>query len=280
MAIIVNTNMSSLKTQNNLSSATNALNTALERMSTGYKINSAKDDAAGLYVATGLETQIRGSKIALSNVETGSNVLNTIEGDLDTILDNLNRIRDLATQAANGVYDDTALDAMKSEVDARMAEIDRISKASNFNGLQLLNGTTTDMRLQVGANADADANSIEVTGVFEKTDSDSIGIKTDAATAFDSADNAAAFIGTVDEAIDNISKRKSAIGAYMNRLESAQASLVTTIENATAAKSTIMDADIAEESAEYTRQQILQQTSATLLVQANQLPALALTLVS
>ena len=89
------------------------------------------------------------------------------EKELDTILDNLNRIRDLATQAANGVYDDTALDAMKSEVDARMAEIDRISQASNFNGLQLLDGTTTDMRLQVGANADADANSIEVTGVFE-----------------------------------------------------------------------------------------------------------------
>ena len=280
MAIIVNTNMSSLKTQNNLNSATNALNTALERMSTGYKINSAKDDAAGLYVATGLETQIRGSKIALSNVETGSNVLNTIEGDLDTILDNLNRIRDLATQAANGVYDDTALDAMKSEVDARMAEIDRISQASNFNGLQLLDGTTTDMRLQVGANADADANSIEVTGVFEETDSDALGIKTAAGTAFDTADAAATFIGTVDTAIDNISKKKSSIGAYMNRLESAQASLVTTIENATAAKSTIMDADIAEESAEYTRQQILQQTSATLLVQANQLPALALTLVS
>ncbi len=280
MAIIVNTNMSSLKTQNNLNAATNSLSTALERMSTGYKINSAKDDAAGLYVATGLETQIRGSKIALSNVETGTNVLDTIEGDLDTIMDNLNRIRDLATQAANGIYDDTALDAMKSEVDARMAEIDRISQASNFNGLNLLDGTTTTVRLQVGANADADANSISVTGVFEKTDSDSLGIKTPAATAFDSADAAATFIGTVDTAIDEISTKKSAIGAYMNRLESAQNSLTTTIENATAAKSTIMDADIAEESAEYTRQQILQQTSATLLVQANQLPALALTLVS
>ena len=116
--------------------------------------------------------------------------------------------------------------------------------------------------------------------VFEETDSDALGIKTPAATAFDTADAAATFIGTVDTAIDNISKKKSSIGAYMNRLESAQASLVTTIENATAAKSTIMDADIAEESAEYTRQQILQQTSATLLVQANQLPALALTLVS
>ena len=105
MAIIVNTNMSSLKTQNNLNNATNALNTALERMSTGSKINSAKDDAAGLYVATNLSKQISGSKIAQSNVETGNNVLSTVEGNLAVILYNLNRIRDLTVQASNGVYD-------------------------------------------------------------------------------------------------------------------------------------------------------------------------------
>ena len=280
MAIIVNTNLSALKTQNNLTNATNALSTSLERMSTGYKINSAKDDAAGLFVATGLNTQIRGSNIALSNVATGNNVLQTVEGDLDTIMDHLNRIRDLATQAANSVYDDDALDAMKAEVDARIEEIDRISEASNFNGLQLLAGAITDMRLQVGANADEDANSITITNVFVKTDSTSLNIKTAAATAFDDADAAAAFIGTMDTAIDTISTRKSAIGAYMNRLDSAQASLVTTIENATAAYSTIMDADIASESAEYTKQRILQQTSASLLVQANSLPSLALTLIA
>ncbi len=280
MAIIVNTNLSSLKTQNNLTKATNSLNQALERMSTGYKINSAKDDAAGLYVATGLETQIRGSKIALTNVATGANVLDTVEGDLETILDNLNRIRDLATQGANGIYDDDALEAMKSEVNARLDEIDRISAASNFNGLQLLDGTTTTMRLQVGANADEDANSITIANVFAKTDSTTLNIKTGAATAFDSADAAAAYIGTIDTAIDEITTKRSAIGAYQNRLDSAQNSLLTTIENTTAAKSTIMDADIAEESAEYTKQRILQQTSATLLVQANQLPSLALTLIS
>ena len=280
MAIIVNTNLSSLKTQNNLTKATNSLNQALERMSTGYKINSAKDDAAGLYVATGLETQIRGSKIALTNVATGANVLDTVEGDLETILDNLNRIRDLATQGANGIYDDDALEAMKSEVNARLDEIDRISAASNFNGLQLLDGTTTTMRLQVGANADEDANSITIANVFAKTDSTTLNIKTGAATAFNSADAAAAYIGTIDTAIDEITTKRSAIGAYQNRLDSAQNSLLTTIENTTAAKSTIMDADIAEESAEYTKQRILQQTSASLLVQANQLPSLALTLIS
>ena len=300
MAIIVNTNISALKTRTNLNNATNSLNQALERMSTGYKINSAKDDAAGLYVATGLETQIRGSKVAQSNVTTGSNVLQTVEGDLDNILDNLNRIRDLATQAANGIYDTDALNAMKSEVDARIDEIERISLASNFNGLELLSGNsdlaTDGLRLQVGANAGAAANSIVIDAeIFDKTDATTLGdgaatnagstvtgtdtVATGAAKAFLAATAAASYIAVLDTAIDTISTRKSTIGAVMNRLESAETSLVTTIENATAAKSTIMDADIAEESAEYTKQQILQQTSAALLVQANQLPSLALNLI-
>ena len=304
MAIIVNTNISALKTRTNLNNATNSLNQALERMSTGYKINSAKDDAAGLYVATGLETQIRGSKVALNNISTGNNVLQTVEGDLDAILDNLNRIRDLATQAANSVYDTDAMNAMKQETDARIAEIKRISLASNFNGLQLLAGgndlETNGMRLQVGANANADANAIVVDGeIFQKTDATKLGtgveagdlnggnqitagmdVKEAAGHAFNAATTAADFIAVLDDAIDTISSRKSTIGAIMNRLESAEASLTTTIENATAAKSTIMDADIAEESAEYTKQQILQQTSSALLVQANQLPSLALNLIA
>lgn len=303
MAIIVNTNISALKTRTNLNNATNSLNQALERMSTGYKINSAKDDAAGLYVATGLETQIRGSKVALNNISTGNNVLQTVEGDLDAILDNLNRIRDLATQAANSVYDTDAMNAMKQETDARIAEIERISLASNFNGLQLLAGgndlETNGMRLQVGANANADANAIVIDGeIFQKTDATELGkgvvagdlngggvitagmsVSEAADVAFEKTTTAADFIAVLDDAIDTISSRKSTIGAMMNRLESAEASLTTTIENATAAKSTIMDADIAEESAEYTKQQILQQTSSALLVQANNLPSLALNLI-
>ena len=296
MAIIVNTNMSALKTRSNLNNATNSLNSALERMSTGYKINSAKDDAAGLYVATGLNTQIRGSKVAQNNVTTGSNVLSTVEGDLDTMLDNLNRIRDLANQGANGVYDESAQQAMLSEVNARLDEIDRVSKASNFNGLKLLDGSNdelknTGLRLQVGANAEAEANAIYVKDVFNETNSETLGtdngddtmgamnLRDAAAQAFTAASMAARYLKVVDKAIDTISTNKSTIGAAQNRLDSAAASLVTTIENATAAKSTIMDADIAEESAEYTKQQILQQTSAALLVQANQLPSLAINLV-
>ena len=302
MAIIVNTNMSALKTQKNLNNASNSLQTALERMSTGLKINKAADDAAGLYVATNLNTQISGSKVAKNNISTGNNVLSTLEGDLDVIMDNLNRIRDLSVQAANSIYDESAMGAMKDEIDQRLQEIDRISLASNFNGLQLLAGkgqlADNGLRLQVGANADSAANAISLEkAFFAKTDSSTLGssykgqlpngskltankgLSDNLELAFANASSAAQYINIIDAAIDDISSKKSTIGATMNRLDAALTSLTTVIENNTAAKSTIMDADIAEESAEYTKQQILQQTSSALLVQANQLPSLALNLI-
>lgn len=302
MAIIVNTNMSALKTQKNLNNASNSLQTALERMSTGLKINKAADDAAGLYVATNLNTQISGSKVAKNNISTGNNVLSTLEGDLDVILDNLNRIRDLSVQAANSIYDESAMGALKDEIDQRLQEIDRISLASNFNGLQLLAGegqlAENGLRLQVGANADSAANAISLDETFfAKTDSTTlgtsytgqlpngttldpgVGLSGNLEEAFMNASSAAQYIDIIDAAIDDISSKKSTIGATMNRLDAALTSLTTVIENNTAAKSTIMDADIAEESAEYTKAQILQQTSSALLVQANALPQIAINLV-
>ncbi len=307
MPIIVNTNVTALKTQKSLNSATSTLEKSLERMSTGLKINRAGDDAAGLYVATGLNTQIRGSKVAQNNVETGNNVLSIMEGDLDVILDNLNRIRDLSVQAANSVYSEDAMDAMADEVKQRLAEINRVSEASNFNGLNLLNGDSKlseqGLRLQVGANADEAGNCIKIgKEFFAKLNSSTLGalttegIKPDSGItaakglsggpnfenvekAFASASAAAQYINMLDTAINDISNKKATIGATMNRLDAAASSLTTTIENNTAAKSTIMDADIAEEAAEYTKAQILQQTSSALLVQANALPQIAISLV-
>ncbi len=284
MAIVVNTNISSLVSQRNLTNATNSLNTALQRMSTGYKINSAKDDAAGLYIATNIDTQIRGSKVAQTNVQTGSNLLQIAEGDLDVIKTNLQRIRDLAVQAGNGVYSEESMQAMEDEVTARAAEITRVATASQFNGLDLLSGQglgATGLRLQVGANAEEAQNALMIDAdVFAATDADTLGLDTTAIEdAFENATAAAAFITTLDTALENINTRKSSIGAYQNRLDSAASSLVTNIENSSAAKSTIMDADIAEESSNYTKASILQQTSAALLTQANQLPSLALQLI-
>ena len=335
MAIIVNTNLTALKTQKNLTSATNQLNTSLERMSTGLKINKAADDAANLYVATGLNTQIRGAKVALNNVSTGNNVLQMMEGDMDVILDNLNRIRDLAVQAGNSIYSDDAMSALKQETVKRLDEIDRIALASNFNGLALLSGNIEytpkkldstgqlvndtkvelaqvnskrlmkdGLRLQIGANADKNANSLELNNVAffnggTNPDDPNLGINSvtlgKSATksgamqgggirgnvdyAYVNASAAAQYINIIDAAINEISNKKSTIGATMNRLSTAETSLTTTIENNTAAKSSIMDADIAEESANYTKAQILQQTSSALLVQANALPQIAITLV-
>ena len=310
MPIIVNTNVTALRTQKSLNSATSTLEKSLERMSTGLKINRAGDDAAGLYVATGLNTQIRGSKVAQNNVETGNNVLSIMEGDLDVILDNLNRIRDLSVQAANSVYSEDAMTAMADEVKQRLAEINRVSEASNFNGLNLLNGDSKlseqGLRLQVGANADEAGNCIKIgKEFFSKLNASTLGatttvgdggVKADSGitpadglsggpnfenvdAAFASASAAAQYINMLDTAINDISNKKATIGATMNRLDAAASSLTTTIENNTAAKSTIMDADIAAESAEYTKAQILQQTSSALLVQANALPQIAISLV-
>lgn len=285
MAIIVNTNMSALKTQNNLSAATSSLNKALERMSTGLKINSSADDAAGMFVASKLETKLRGSKIAQSNIATGINLLNTVEGDLNVINENMARIRDLAVQAANGVYDTDALKAMEDEALARAKEITRVAQGSDFNGIKLLDGTQgEDVRLQIASDSDANTNAIKIDkSIFASAIASTGGLTgiTSAAitTAFANASAAATFIGTIDTAMTNIANRKASIGSYVNRLNSASDALVTTIENSSAAKSTITDADVADEAANYTKAQILQQTSAQLLVQAKQLPALALNLI-
>ena len=182
---------------------------------------------------------------------------------------------------------------MEDEVKARVDEINRIAKSSNFNGLNLLDGSISQrdksgLRLQVGANSATETNAIYVAPeVFDSASAQALGLYgaksvnkfTSIEEAFEFASTAAKFIADVDVALQNVTTRKATIGAVQNRLNSAADSLVTTIENATSAKSTIMDADIAEESANYTKAQILQQTSATLLVQANQLPSLALNLI-
>ena len=138
MSIVVNTNVPSLKVQRNLNEATNALNEAVERMTTGLKINKAADDSAGLYIASGLDNQIRGSEIAEGNVETGINLLQIAEGDLTLIQEHVSRIRDLATEAASDYYTADARTAMAAEASARLAEINRLAAASNFNGKKLL----------------------------------------------------------------------------------------------------------------------------------------------
>lgn len=287
MAIVVNTNVDSLKVQRNLNSATTSMSKAVERLTTGLKINQAADDAAGLVIAKGLEAQQRGSVVAQNNAQTGINLLQTAEGNLNVIQEHLLRIRDLTLQAMNGGYSAEEVKAMEDEVVERTAEIDRISNAAKFNEFQLFPvGGTDPLVLQIGAQSDKATNTIEVDGVFtEATVSvltgragQAIRFLDDGGDIIDDADFRT-LLDQVDVGIKEISTRRGTIGAITNRLNSAIDSLDIQNENLLAAKSRIMDADIGEESSNYTKYQILQQASASLLVQANQQPSIALSLI-
>ena len=280
MSIIVNTNVQSMVAQRNLTKATNGLNNATERLSTGLKINRASDDAAGLYIATGLQSQLSGLEQCQTNIQLGINVLNIAEGDLTTIQDNIMRIKDLATQAANGTYSTSARTAIASEIDARISEIDRIANASNFNGIQLLTGTGVSggLVIHVGAgNTANDAITVD-SSVFGDGTHTGISLTWNKSTSVSSVSNANTFISTCEAALTRVTDKRTAIGVAQSRLEMASEGLATTIENVSSAKSTIMDTDVASEVANYTKQQILQQISTSILTQANQAPSVALSL--
>lgn len=287
MAIVVNTNIDSLRVQRNLNSASTNMSKAVERLTTGSKVNQAADDAAGFVIAKGLEAQQRGSVVAQNNAQTGINLLQTAEGNLDVIQDHLLRIRDLTLQAMNGGYSYDEVKAMEDEVLARTAEIDRISNGAKFNEFELFPaGGADDLVLQVGSNSDETTNTITVTGVFiEATTSVLTGrtgnpIKfTDGVSDIVDLTEFRQILDDLDTGIKEISTRRGTIGAITNRLESAVEALDIQNENLLAAKSRIMDADIGEESSNYTKYQILQQASASLLVQANQSPSIALSLI-
>ena len=303
MALVVNTNVTSMKVNNNLNRATDRAATAMERMSTGYKINRAADDAAGFMIAKGLETQISGSQIAADNAQNAISILTTAEGVLDTIQDNLLRMRDLTLQAMNGGYSAAEVKALQDETQARAAEIDRQSKASTFNQFKIFDEdreASEEFVIQVGTKADKDTNTISITDVFYSATLSSLTEKAsesggETISGYSEGTNFISFLNdddttkdyedlgkilnALDHAINEVSSRRGIIGSTTNRLNSSIDAMTIQEENLSAAHSRIMDADIAEESSEYTKQYILQQASASLLTQANQTPSLALSLI-
>ena len=288
MAIVVNTNIQSIQVQNNLSKVTEAMNKAMERMTTGSKINSAADDAAGLIISKGIEVQTRGSQVALSNAQTGVNLLETAEGNLAIMQDNFMRIRDLTLQAMNGGQTEEQLGALEEEARARLAEIDRIATGAKFNTFDLFGGETRDgadetVSLQIGTGSDGATNMLEISGVFNDAHVSTLTGAAGFTSTFSQADVGGITamqlqLNQLDTAISEISSRRGTIGAVSNRLESITEQLNTQYENLSAAKSRITDADIATESSNYIKYQILQQASASLLTQANQQPNIALSL--
>jgi flagellin len=277
MTLTVNTNMQALRIQDNLNSATDTMNTAMERMSSGSKINSAKDDAAGLAVSTTLSKTISGSKVASSNVKIGQDLLSTAEGTLDVILTNLTRVRDLTEQAANGTYSASDRTAISSEITARMTEVNTLANNATFNGTNLFSGTGTAKSIQSGTEA-TDQTSLDGS-IFAAVDVSTLSttITTDITGGVSAT--IAGNLTALDTAISGITSRQTAIGAAQNQLSAVSDGLDVQQTNLTSALSTIKDSDVAEESATYVQAQILQQASTSLLVQANSAPQIALTLI-
>ena len=281
MALTINTNLSSLIVQKNLSSATTSLNNAIERMSTGYKINHAKDNAAGFSIANNWQTKIGSLDIASDNASMGADMLKTAEENYSLITEHLQRVRDLTEQAANGTYGADSLKAIASEMTARLNEIDRIAANAEFNGISLMKGTGTAVNLQVGLDASDNSKiALDATLFAGAASKDLIGSEIAAfVTQASTTSTAASALTELDKAITKVSDRQTAIGAAQNRVESAISAISVQSENLTSSLSTIKDADVANESSSYIKAQILQQASATLLATANQAPSIALNLI-
>ena len=351
MTLTINTNIASIIAERNLNNATNSLNRSLERLTTGYKINKAVDDAAGYSISNNWDTQLSSLDIAGNNASMGADLLTTAEQSYGLLSDHLQRIRDLTEQAGNGTYGSASLKAIQSEIYARLQEIDRISANCEYNGIKLMSYkdaagadnkgigmTSNGLDLQVGLYTDTDSvinldislfksaaiSSLFKGGTVTYTTRDASGdpqtitvalstLLTDAGGSiatldkqaglkalaaacsglkYDSAtdtytllsDNpnskgATAMIGFVDNAIDDLSRRATKIGAAQNRLNSAVAAIDVQSQNLTSSLSTLRDTDVASESSKYIQSQILQQASATLLATANQAPTIALNLI-
>lgn len=285
MALTINTNISSLIAQRNLANATTSLNQAIERMTTGYKINHASDNAAGYSIARNWETQLGSLDIAADNAATGADMLTTLEDNYALLTDHLQRVRDLTEQAANGTYGSQSLKAIKSEITARLEEVDRIAANCEFNGLEMMNGTMSDISLQVGLYAGDDSQIVLNDTLFAKADvkslfggTDELATIANKCAGLQAGTDASTMLTKIDEVINTISGRITTLGAAQNRIDSAIESISVQSENITSSLSTLRDTDIAEESSNYIQAQILQQAAATLLSTANQTPSIALNL--
>jgi flagellin len=277
MALTINTNFMSLNAQRNLNGAQGQMGTALQRLSSGLRINSAKDDAAGLYVAERMSSDIRGINQAVRNAGDGISLGQTAEGALGQITNNLQRIREIAVQSANGTLSDDDRGGLQAEVDQLTQEISRIVDTTEFNGTALLNASGS-LTFQVGqdgaTNQTVSVSTADLTSI-DGYDADLANLKTvDVSTQ----GAASAAIANMDTSIKTVSTTRATFGAVQNRFEAVISNLQNYAENLTAARGRIMDADFAAETANLTRSQILQQAGVAMLAQANQVPQTALSL--
>ena len=260
----INTNIISINAQRNLSTSALSLATSMQRLSSGLRVNSAKDDAAGLAIAERFDAQTRGMNVAIRNANDAISLAQTAEGALGAISNNLQRMRELAVQAANGTNSTEDIASLSEEYALLSAENERVKLSTKFNNKELLDGTNADFTFQVGANTTADVDTIKVTtGTATFTNGGTIA----------DSDGARTEIDLLDADIDAITTLRSTYGATQNRFETVIANLRVSSENSAASRGRIVDADYAMETANLTRAQVLQQAGTAMVAQANQQPS-------
>ncbi len=271
MAQTINTNVMSLTAQRNLSRSQNTMATSMERLSSGLRVNSAKDDAAGLAIAERMNTQVRGMNVAIRNANDGISLAQTAEGGLNEIGNMMQRMRELAVQSANGTNSSSDRDNLDAEYQALAEEIGRISDTTAFNGVKVIGSGATSFSFQVGANAgeqlDIDTSNIATNAAVVSAVGATI-----AGSGPAGVSAAGAAITALDAAIDAITTNRATYGAVQSRFESAINNLQIGVENQSAARGRIVDADFAVETAALTRSQILQQAGNAMVSQANSAP--------
>jgi len=270
MGLRVNTNISAMNAQRHLSDITLRLQGNFNRLSSGLRIATAADDAAGLGISERMRSQIRSYGAASRNAQDGISLVQTAEGALTEVSNIIGRMRELAIQAANGTLSAADRQTIDTEVQELILEVDRIAGTTTFNGVILLDGSTASADIQAGINAGE-----IITITLQDTTTATLGIDT---IDMLSAANASAALTSIDSAIDDVTTARGALGSAQNRLQSAIASIASARENLAAAESRIRDVDVAMETSDLTRNTIMQQAAVSVLAQANVQPQLALTL--
>jgi len=272
MAQMINTNVPSLTAQRNLSASQGQLATSIGRLSSGLRINSAKDDAAGLAIANRMDSQARGMNVAIRNSMDGISLAQTAEGGLGKVSDMLQRMRELAVQSSNATNTSTDRDSLNNEFRQLADEIDRTLNATKFNGQAILSGAAGSQVFQVGSESTSYDQLTVTTGNMATSANIAAVTGTVGIISGTTGSNAQSMITAIDLALTTVNSERSTYGAVQNRFEAIIANLQVASENQSAAKSRIMDADFAAETAALTRTQILQQAGTAMLAQANQLP--------
>ncbi len=277
MAQIINTNLQSLNAQRNLSSSQSSLSVSMQRLSSGLRVNSAKDDAAGLAIAERMNAQVRGMNVAVRNANDGISLAQTAEGALSKVGDSLQRMRELAVQARNATNTTSDLDSIGKEYAQLGQEIGRVIGGTTFNGKAILGADAGTQTFQIGANTSAN-DSVDVITNNMTNDATITAVTAGVIDNASTPDSLKTVIDNIDAAITTVSGQRAILGASQNRFDAIISNLQVSVENQTAARSRIMDADFAAETANLSRSQILQQAGNTMVAQANQLPQQVLSL--